>query len=69
VKKGFTLGEIKQRTRTQLPFGRKIRHADYVVDNSGSISDTGKQIENIVKKMKNKQWKAANRLGQPLSRI
>lgn len=47
LQKKFTLDEIKQRTKYQTPLREKIRRADFIVDNSGSIKNTEKQVDRI----------------------
>ncbi len=47
LKKGYTLKEIKQRLRHQLPEEEKIRRADYIIDNSGTLEYTKRQVSKI----------------------
>ena len=47
--KGFSRHEIRQRTRYQMPIKRKLRYADYVVDNSRSLNETKKKVEMVLK--------------------
>ncbi|MFH1678160.1 MAG: dephospho-CoA kinase [Candidatus Omnitrophota bacterium] len=51
-KNGLTLKEIKQRLRVQMPQGEKIRHADFVIDNSGVREKTKKQVIEIWNKIR-----------------
>lgn len=37
--------EAKERIAAQMPIDEKIKHADYIIDNSGSPADTAKQVE------------------------
>jgi dephospho-CoA kinase len=53
MKKGFTHKEIMQRTQQQMPIKKKLRHADYVVDNSRSLKETEKQVDKILQKISN----------------
>ena len=48
-----TLTELaaRQRISAQLPLKDKIKYADFVVDNSGSISETEHQIEHVISKI------------------
>jgi len=39
--------EIERRSRAQLPDEEKMRRADYVIDNSGSLERTRQQVERI----------------------
>ena len=45
--------EILKRIKAQIPLREKARLADFVIDNSGSISETKKQVERIRRKL----WK------------
>jgi len=44
--------EIKERLKHQIPLNEKIKLADYVIDNSGSIEQTKRQVFDI--------WKVLN---------
>src|SRR5580658_5649212 len=39
--------EVERRSAAQFSDEKKIRHADYVIDNSGTIEETEKQVEKI----------------------
>jgi dephospho-CoA kinase len=39
--------EILQRIRHQIPLNRKIRLADFVIDNNGTMNETKEQVEQI----------------------
>ena len=41
---GLTREEAMQRIETQLPLGEKVLHADYVINNNGSLQDTEVQV-------------------------
>jgi dephospho-CoA kinase len=45
------LSEVERRSAAQLPDEEKIRHADYVVENSGAVEDTERQVEEIWNKL------------------
>lgn len=45
--------QIFQRIQSQLPLKNKIKKADFVVDNSGSIGRTKSQVKEICEKMTN----------------
>ena len=50
IKKGkYTKEEIKSITNSQMSLREKLKYADYVVDNRGSIAETKKQIRKITK--------------------
>ena len=44
-KRGFSASDITARIKTQMPLMKKAALADYVIDNSGTISTTRKQVE------------------------
>lgn len=41
--------EIKERLKHQIPLNEKIRLADYIIDNSGTIEDTKRQVTDLWK--------------------
>lgn len=45
---GHTRAEVLRRLKYQLPFGKKRKFADFVVDNRGRLSDTDKQVKKIM---------------------
>ena len=51
LKKGFSLSEINARTSSQLPQDEKARRADFVIDNSGSVSETESQVNERLKQL------------------
>lgn len=44
--------EVDRRSKAQMPDDEKIRRADYVVDNSGSLERTRQQVERIFAELK-----------------
>lgn len=44
---GLTIEEARQRIDAQMPLDQKRARADHVVDNSGSLEDTRRQVESI----------------------
>ena len=44
--------EVARRSAAQLTDAGKIRHADYVIDNSGSLAQTEQQVEKIWTELK-----------------
>ena len=45
--------QILQRIQSQWPLAKKIKQADFVVDNSGNIAETRRQVKEIWNKMTN----------------
>ena len=43
----ITRHDVIKRSRHQIPVGRKIKMADFVIDNDGAMSDTRKQVKKI----------------------
>jgi len=52
--RGFSHDEAEKRIASQLPIREKVKHADFVIHNDGSIGDTQKQVQEIFKSLKNK---------------
>lgn len=44
--------EVERRSRTQLTDNEKVRRADYVIDNSGSLDHTRRQVERVYAELK-----------------
>src|SRR3989338_1835887 len=51
-KKKYSDREISQIIKSQMPMKEKIKHADFVVDNSWSLKNTKKQVRRIVVNLK-----------------
>lgn len=49
--RGLNEEEIERRWAAQLPLAEKVRRADYVVNNDGSLEETRRQVEEIWKSM------------------
>ena len=64
--------EVVRRMAAQLPDEEKIKAADYVIDNSGSLDHTREQARKIWEKLRTKlmtQWIVANELSRNTTRI
>lgn len=48
---GFSPEEAAVRIESQMPLSEKIKHATYVVDNSGTLERTREQVEEVWKKI------------------
>ena len=44
--------EMERRMAAQLPDEEKIRRADYVIDNSGSLAETEQQVDKIMQELR-----------------
>ena len=44
--------EVMRRMAAQLPDEEKIKAADFVIDNSGSLDDTSRQVKEIYAELK-----------------
>ncbi|HLB05492.1 MAG TPA: dephospho-CoA kinase [Thermodesulfobacteriota bacterium] len=53
---GFTREEAIRRISAQMPLSEKVKYADFVIDNSGSIKDTESHVRNIFNIIKQKMW-------------
>jgi len=51
-KTSLTRAEILGRIKAQIPLRDKVRLADFVIDNSGTIDDTKRQVKKIAGKLK-----------------
>ena len=47
---GMSAAEATKRIKLQLPLKEKIRLADYVIDNNGTLRQTREQVEDIWRK-------------------
>ncbi len=52
--RGFSHEEAEKRIASQLPIREKVKHADFVIHNDGSIGETQKQVTEIFGSLKNK---------------
>ncbi len=46
--------EALRRVHAQMPLSEKVKYADHVIDNRGSIDDTRKQVEELMKLLSEK---------------
>jgi dephospho-CoA kinase len=44
--------EVLRRMAAQLPDEEKIKVADHVIDNSGSLDDTAQQVKSVYQELK-----------------
>lgn len=50
-KKGFLPADAKRRIKAQMKLSEKIKRADFVVNNNGSVRNTKKQVDEIWKRL------------------
>jgi dephospho-CoA kinase len=48
AKKGFSRKEALQRWNAQLPPRKKVKKSDYLIDNSGTVAKTRKQVRQLL---------------------
>jgi len=46
---GFSEAQARQRISVQMPLEEKVRFADYIIDNSGSLEQTRTQVDALVR--------------------
>ena len=51
---GMNEEEAIRRVNAQMPLSEKVKYADHVIDNRGSIDDTRKQVEELMKLLSEK---------------
>ncbi|HWG39348.1 MAG TPA: dephospho-CoA kinase [Candidatus Acidoferrales bacterium] len=44
--------DVERRTKAQMPDEEKARHADFVIDNTGSVEETRHQVQRIYSELK-----------------
>ena len=49
LRNGMNEEEAARRVHAQMPLSEKVKYADHVIDNRGSIDDTRKQVEELMK--------------------
>lgn len=47
----LTLTEAEDRVAAQMPLSEKEKLADYIIDNSGSVADTYKQVDQVIEQI------------------
>lgn len=47
--------EVSRRMAAQLPEEEKIKAADYVIDNSGSLDETGRKVKEVYEKLREQE--------------
>ncbi|HEY6352053.1 MAG TPA: dephospho-CoA kinase [Candidatus Angelobacter sp.] len=55
VDEAAAAADAERRNKAQLPDQEKVRLADYVIDNSGSLEQTRQQVERIYQELKKQQ--------------
>ena len=52
--RGWNAEELAQREAAQIPSGRKMQQADFVIDNNGSPAELGKAVRALMQRIKNR---------------
>jgi dephospho-CoA kinase len=55
--KGMNQKNIQDRIKSQLPLEEKIKSADFVINNDGSLEETKRQVEKIYSSLRKKRGK------------
>jgi len=53
---GLSEAQARQRISVQMPLEQKVRFADYIIDNSGSLEDTKIQVDTVVRDWSMTPW-------------
>lgn len=57
---GMSEDEVKKRLDAQFPIEEKRKRADYVIENTGTLDDTRRQVSECAEKLRHKLQAAAN---------
>lgn len=57
TRNGLSLGQASKRIGLQMSLGEKIRFADYVVDNSGTLKKTEEEVNQLFRNLEETIWK------------
>ncbi|GAB6065492.1 dephospho-CoA kinase [Aquifex pyrophilus] len=52
LRRGMSEEDFERRWKNQMPIEEKVKFADYVIDNSGSLEETFKQVKEVFEKLK-----------------
>ncbi len=55
-KRGMSVSDIRSRIKSQIPLSQKIKKADFVIHNNGTVRQTKKQVDTIWNNLKGDQW-------------
>lgn len=58
LRDGISAEEAWSRIRSQMPLSEKVKYADYIIDNRGSLEETRQQVEVLYREMMNNELKA-----------
>ena len=53
ARSGLSEEQIDARVRSQMPLEEKVKYADFVIDNSGSLESTRRQVKKVFAALKN----------------
>ncbi len=52
LRNGFSEDDFERRWRNQMPVEEKVKHADFVIDNSGDLGETRRQVREVFERIK-----------------
>ena len=52
MRSGLTEDQIEARIRSQMPMQEKVRYADFVIDNSGSMEVTRQKVREVFDRLR-----------------
>jgi dephospho-CoA kinase len=47
IRTGLPDDQVEARIRSQMPMEEKVKYADYVIDTSGDLANTRRQVEEV----------------------
>ena len=57
-KRALKKKEIMERVKSKISLRKKVRMADFIIDNNGTISQTRKQVNIVMDKLRRKLWRS-----------
>jgi len=48
---GLSQEDIRSRIRAQMPLAEKMKRADYIIDNNGSMEESKRQVEQLYQEL------------------
>ena len=66
--KGINRRDARRRIKSQLPLAEKIKSADFVIDNDGSLEETRRQVEEIYSLLRKEKRRGNQKITERLAR-